>query len=88
MQEASGNRRDPDPKPGLFLWTDFLPYMRIRIGFSADTDPEFLVNADPDSVSDPGSWWPIQKKITAAKKYFFISKIAIYLSLSLSKENV
>jgi hypothetical protein len=26
----------------------------IRFGFNADTDPSFLVNADPDADPDPG----------------------------------
>jgi hypothetical protein len=28
--------------------------LRIRIGFNADPDPAFFVNADPDPYPDPG----------------------------------
>jgi hypothetical protein len=43
----------------------------IRIGFSADLDPAFFVNADPDPDFDPypGFWWN-WKKIQLEKIFF------------------
>ncbi len=39
----------------------------IRIGFNADPDPAFFINADPD----PGCWWP---KIYSWKNVYFFDR--------------
>ncbi len=46
-----------------------------------DPDPAFQGNPDPDT--DSGFWWPKIRKIVL--DFFFISKIAIYLSPGLLK---
>jgi hypothetical protein len=42
----------------------------IRIGFNADSDPAFLVNADPDPDLMTKKW----EKLTAEKIYVFLIK--------------
>jgi hypothetical protein len=58
-------------------------FYKISAGKTVVPDPAFFLIADPD----PGFWWPkigknLQQDIFI---YFFLIKIAIYLSLSLPK---
>ncbi len=58
--------------------------LRIRIGFIAAPDPAFWVNADPG----PKPWFWLQqteKNNSWKTNLFFLSKIAIYLSIDLYK---
>jgi hypothetical protein len=36
------------------MYPSLAPVLGIRIGFNADPDPAFFVNADPDADTDPG----------------------------------
>ncbi len=54
----------------------FQPVLWISIGFIADPDPAFFVNADPDSYPDSWVWWPKNwGEIKAKKLYFFDQKL-------------
>jgi hypothetical protein len=44
--------------------------LRIRLGFSADPDPAFLVNSDLDTDQDPGFWWTQTGKKSIKYKHF------------------
>jgi hypothetical protein len=54
----------------------------ILIGFNANPDPAFWVNADPDPALDPGRIYGFDgKKTDNDKNHFFYQEIAIYFSL-------
>ncbi len=61
------------------------PVLRIHIGFNADPDPAFFVNADPDTDPDPELWWPKMGKKLQLKKIIFFWSIRNSLIRGLHK---